>query len=194
MSLYTLALFAHVSGAIGIFAGLGTWVFAVAALRRAQQVEQVRVLAALIHASGNLVVGSIVLLGIAGIYMALSVWGAQATWIIVATISFVLLAPFGALVIEPRVRRIATEAGQAPDGLLSAALEARTRDPLLAAGLVLYVSCLFGIVFLMTDKPPLMEAILAMGVALAVGVLASLPLWRSARTQARSSVGRRIVL
>jgi hypothetical protein len=35
MSLYTLALFVHVSGAIGTFVSLGIWLFGLAALRRA---------------------------------------------------------------------------------------------------------------------------------------------------------------
>lgn len=79
MSLYSVALFIHVSGAAGIFGGMGTWLFGVAALRRAQQVEQVRLLNATIHAAGNLVVGSIVVLGVAGFYMAATVWGVGAT-------------------------------------------------------------------------------------------------------------------
>ena len=48
MSLYSLALFLHVSGAIGTFVSLGIWLFGLAALRRARLVEQVRALAWLI--------------------------------------------------------------------------------------------------------------------------------------------------
>ncbi len=39
MSLYTIALFLHVSGAIGAFAGIGIWLFGLSALRRARCVE-----------------------------------------------------------------------------------------------------------------------------------------------------------
>lgn len=158
MNVYALALFLHICGAIGIFAGLGVWGFGVAALRRAQRVEQARLLAALMTSSGNLVVGGVVLLGvvllgIAGFYMAVTVWGARATWIIVATISFALLAPGGLLALDPRVRAIANLAQTAQDGPLPEALAARTRDPLLATGLSMYVACLVGIVFVMTNKP-----------------------------------------
>ncbi|HEU5439048.1 MAG TPA: hypothetical protein VFU88_07140, partial [Ktedonobacterales bacterium] len=48
-----------------------------------------------------------------------------------------------------------------------------------------YVAVLFGIVFLMTTKPAVGEAILAMVIALAVGLLASLPLWWGARISVR---------
>lgn len=185
MNLYVLALFMHVSGAIVIFAGMGAWVFGAAALRRAQRVEQVRLLAALIIAAGNVVVGGIVILGIAGFYMALTAWDIRATWIVVATVSFLLLAPGGLLVIDPRVRTIARQARAAPDGPLPAMLTRRTRDPVLGAGLNVYVAVLFGIVFLMTTKPAVGEAILAMVIALAVGLLASLPLWWGARISVR---------
>lgn len=177
MNLYTLALFAHICGAIGIFAGLGVWVFGVAALRRAQCVEQVRLLAALITASSALVVGGIVILGVAGFYMAVTIWGVRATWIIVATISFLLLAPGGLLILEPRVRAIAALARNAPDGSLPETLAARTRDPLLGTGLCVYVACLFGIVFLMTNKPALSDAVAAILAAVAVGLAMSAPLW-----------------
>jgi hypothetical protein len=176
---YTLALFAHVSGAIGVFVGLGAFMYGIVALRRARRVEEVRVLAALTIATGNIAVGGIVVLGIAGFYMALTVWGVSATWIIVATISFILLAPWGMLVINPRIRAITKQARQAPDGALPQGLTRRIRDPLLGISLCVYIAWLFGIVFLMTNKPATGEAIVAMLIALAVGLLASAPFWRS---------------
>ena len=179
MDFYTLALFAHICGAIGVFAGLSVWVFGVAALRRTQRVEQVRLLSSMIQASSALVVGGVVLIGVAGVYMAVTVWGAWATWIIVSTISFALLAPGGLLVLDPRVRAIARLSRTAQDGPLPEALAARTRDPLLATGLSLYVACLVGIVFLMTNKPTAEESALAIVVAVTVGALVSLPVWRT---------------
>ena len=48
MSIYTIVLFLHVSGAIGYFISIGTWLFGLATLRRAQRVEQVRSIANLV--------------------------------------------------------------------------------------------------------------------------------------------------
>ena len=190
MQLYALALFAHVCGAIGVFAGLSVWGFGVAALRRAQRVAQVRLLSSLIKAASNLAVGGIVLLGAAGFYMAVTVWGAQVSWIIVATISFALLAPFGLLILDPRVRAIAKIAREAQDGPLPDALAARVRDPVLATGLCMYIACLVGIVFLMTNKPVVEKSVLAMVIAVVVGALVSLPVWRTRRKErAKRSVG-----
>ncbi|HZC04475.1 MAG TPA: DUF2269 family protein [Ktedonobacterales bacterium] len=181
---YSLALFAHVIGAIGIFAGMGVWTFASWALRQAERVEQARLLTGLIKASSNLVVASIFVLGVAGFYMAITVWGSQATWIVVATITFVLLAPLGLLVIDPRVRAIAAATRTLPDGPLPDELWARTRDPLLATGLSVYVTTLLGIVFIMTNKPTTSVAILVAVAAAALGLLISLPLC-SARAKRR---------
>src|SRR5262245_14707686 len=103
MPIYTLMLFVHVVGAIGTFIGVGVWLFAALAMRRGQTVGQVRALTSLIQPSGVVAIVSILLLGVAGFYMGITAWGERATWIIVATISFVLLAPFGVFVIDPRL-------------------------------------------------------------------------------------------
>lgn len=171
-------------GVIGTFIGVSIWLFVAAALRRAQQVAQVRTFTRLVQPSGVIAIVSILLLGIARFYMALTAWGEQATWIIVATISFVLLAPFGACVIDPRLRALA-RAAAAPDGPLPAAMAARTHDPLVRIGLYLYVGVLVGIVFLMTTKPPLAISIFAMVVAAMLGLAVGLPLWWTTRSSAR---------
>jgi hypothetical protein len=182
MTLYSLALFIHIVGAIGLFIGVSVWLFAAMALRRVQSVGQVRALTSLILPSSVLAIVSILLLGIAGFYMAITVWGERATWIIVATISFLLLAPFGAFVIDPRLRALAKPAATLPDGPLPPPLAARARDPLVGIGLYTYVGVLLGIVFLMTNKPLLGDAIITMVVATALGLAAGLLLWWAARS------------
>jgi hypothetical protein len=191
MSTYTIMLFVHLVGVIGVFVGVGAWLFAVSALRRAQQVMQVRALAGLTVASGNVAVAGVLLLAIGGVYMALTVWGLRATWITVATVSFALLAPFGVLVIDPRIRAIAKAADASPEGPVTASLAARVRDPIVGIGLHLYIAVLLGIVFLMTTKPTLVVSILAMAVAAALGLASGLPLWWVARSRRPASVGVR---
>jgi len=106
MSLYTVALFLHVSGAIGAFVSLGVWVFGLAVLRRAKRVEQVRALAWLIIVASPLMVLSVLLLGLAGFEMALSTWGILTPWITVSLVSVVFIGPIGAFVLDPRMRTI----------------------------------------------------------------------------------------
>jgi hypothetical protein len=188
MSIYTVMLFVHIAGAIGTFIGVGVWLFAALALRRTQTVGQVRTLASLIQPSGALAIVSILLLGIAGFYMAITVWGERATWIMVATISFVLLAPFGVFVIDPRLRAVAKAAAVVPDGPLPDALAARARDPLAGIGLSVYLGVLLGIVFLMTNKPSTGVSILAMVVATLLGLISGALLLLAARIRLRADV------
>ena len=190
MTPYQLALFAHLCGVVGMFAGMGGIVFGVVALWQTRRAEQARQLAALIRASGNIAAGAIVLLGIGGFYMAITVWGERATWIIVATISFVPLAPFG-LLIDRRLRGLEKlAAASAPDSPLAGALAQRARDPIVASGLSVYLATLIGIVFLMTAKPPTVEqSVMAMLVAVVVGALLSLPFWRLRQTRVREATG-----
>ena len=193
MSPYTFALFVHVSGVIGMFVGLGVWLFGVAMLRRAERVEQVRLVVGPVLASGNLVVGSILVLAAGGIYMAVTAWAdARPAWILVATASFLLLAPVGAFVLDPRLRAIARLARATPDGLLldSNALAMRTPDPVLGMRLRMFVAVLLGIVFLMTTKPPLVWATITMGAVLVLGLVSSAPEWwrMRARTLSTTSI------
>ena len=191
MNLYTLALFLHVSGAIGAFISLGVWLFGLSALRRARRVEQVRALAWLMILVDPLMVVSVLLIGLAGFHMALSTWGLQTSWIAVAFASFVLMAPLGPFVLSARMHTIRKMAGEAPDGTFPDVLFKRIHDPILPVTASTLVSMLLGIVFLMTTKPSLLASILVMGLALLPGLILSLPpcLLTSRRDSAGSGDG-----
>src|SRR5205823_13053538 len=123
MSIYTIVLFVHVSGAIGYFVGMGIWLFGLSAMRRAQHVEQVRTLAHLVGLTGPLFGISVLVLLAAGVYMALTAWSLLTGWILVGLISLVLLAPLGAALLEQRSRVIDRLARKASDGPVSEELE-----------------------------------------------------------------------
>ncbi len=182
MSLYTIVLFLHVCGDVGIFVGLGAQLLSLMALRRAKSVEQVRTIVRLIAMSDPIAVISALLTIVAGLYLALTVWGLLTGWIAVALASIVvLLPPLLRIIIEPRMRAIVTMAEQASDGPLPAALDWRIHDPVLGTALQMAAAVVLGIVFLMTNKPSLPGSILAMIVALILGLASGLPLWRAAR-------------
>jgi hypothetical protein len=183
MSIYTIVLFLHVSGAIGYFVGVGAWLFGLAGLRMAQRVEQVRSLTNLIGMTGPLFGISILFILAAGLYMAITAWSLQTGWIAVALISLVLMAPFGTAIIEPRRRALSRLANEAPDGPLPETLKQRIHDPVLGTALQTLATLLFGIVFLMTTKPSLPVALVVMAVALALGLASGLFFSRPARHQ-----------
>ncbi len=181
MSIYTIVLFLHVSGAIGYFISTGTWLFGLSALRRARRVEQVRALTNLVGRSGPLFGISVLLILATGLYMALTAWGLRTGWIDVALISLILIAPLGTAFIEPRRRAIDRLAREAPDGPLSQALEQRTHDPVLLTALQTLAALLLGIVFLMTTKPSLTSSLIVMAVALVIGLASGLLVSRATR-------------
>ena len=171
MSLYPIALFLHVSGAIGYFVAMGTWLFGLASMRRAQRVEQVRSIVQLVGLSGPLFGISVLLLLAAGLYMALTAWSLLTGWIVVGLISLVLLAPLGTALLEPRRRVIDRLARKASDGPLPEELERCIRDPVLLAVPQTLTALLLGVVFLMTTKPSLVGSIIVMAVALVLGLV-----------------------
>src|SRR5437588_10139064 len=93
MSLYPIALFLHVSGAIGYFVAMGTWLFGLASMRRAQRVEQVRSIVQLVGLSGPLFGISVLLLLAAGLYLALTAWSLLTGLIVGGLMRLGVLAP-----------------------------------------------------------------------------------------------------
>ena len=180
---YALALFLHVSGAIGAFVSVGVWLVGLAALRRAHYLAQVRALSWLMIVMSPIMVLCILVVVGAGLVMALSGWGLATSWIAVALISLALMAPIGPLVLDARMRAIRTIAGAQTADPLSDRLVAQTRHPIMGTAAQTLATLLLGIVFLMTTKPGLIGAIGAMVAALVLGLVSSLPLWRTTPDQ-----------
>jgi hypothetical protein len=183
MNFYTVVKFLHVTGAIGYFVAMGVWLFGLAAIRRARRVEQVRVLADLVGRLGPLFGISIVLILATGLYMALTAWDFQtAGWIGVALVSMVLIAPIAGVTVESRRRAIVRLAQEAADGSLPPALERQAHDPVLLTTVWSVTALLLGIVFLMTNKPQLVGALVTMAVALVLGLAFGQLVAHSSRT------------
>jgi hypothetical protein len=186
MRLYTFALFVHLVGVIVGLAGVCGWLFALIGVRVARTVDQVRALLALYAMAGNVALGGVVLIVVGGLDMALSTSLWQSAWVIVATVSFVLVLSAGGAILGRRLQALSKGAGEAPEGPVPASLGEQIQDPFMRVALQTYIAVLFGIVFLMTIKPTLVWAILIVLIAAALGVLSGLPLMRTARTSTSS--------
>src|SRR5438093_6625452 len=190
MNIYSIVLFLHVSGAIGYFVGMGTWLFGLSALRRAQRVEQVRTLTHLVGQLGPLFGISVLLILATGLYMAITAWGLLTGWILVGLISLILIAPLGTAFIEPRRRAIDRLAQEAPDGPLPQSLERSTHDPVLLTALQTVTILLLGIVFLMTNKPSLIGSLIVMAVALVLGLASGVLVSRATHPPAQDTAAQ----
>jgi len=179
VKIYPLMLFVHVISDIGIFIGIGAWLLGLAALRRAQDVSQVRALAMLIQGTEPLSVVSALLTIVSGLYMLLTVWGWQTAWALVALGSIIVfLPPLLLLITEPRMRSIVRLAHVAPSGPIPEPLQGRILDPLLGTAVHTLAGVVLGIVFLMTTKPALPGSLTAMAVAVGLGAASGLTLSR----------------
>jgi hypothetical protein len=184
MSLYAMLLFAHVSGAICLFIGMGIWLFGITIIARAKRVEQVRAVADLMLMVRNIVPVSALLVIVAGVTITWLAWRFQTGWIAVALGSLAIIGPIGTWVIDPKVRAIATLAHTLPDGPLPITLAERTHDRVLRPALHTMTAMLFGIVFVMTTKPTLTSAIGAIGISALLGLASSVPLVHAGRASA----------
>ena len=174
MSGYTIALFAHILGALGLFFLIGTEQLLLAGLRRARTTAQVRTLLDLgrmIDKGHPPVV--LALLG-GGLYLTVTAWGWRVAWIDLSLALTVAIAILAGVTGARNTAALARALAAAPDGAVSGALAARIADPsytLLSRALT---GLAVGIVFLMTIKPGLEGSLAALGIALALGLAAGM--------------------
>ena len=178
MSIYRLVLFVHVISDITLFIGIGAQLLLLIALRRANDMNQVRMVIGFIPVTDRMGVGGSLLTIASGFYMALTAWGLQTSWIIIALAGILLIiGPLIGGIVEPRTRALVKMAKEGESDPVPAALEARIHDPVLGLALHVNLAVVIGIVYLMTTKPSLAGSIMAMIVVLALGVASGLSLW-----------------
>lgn len=175
MSVYSISLFLHIVGALGLFAVLGLEWAGLHNLRRATEAAQAREWVRLL-AVPRVVGGPVALLILVpGIYMSTTRWGLRG-WVVAGLAGMVVIAVLGAAVSGRRAGAIA-RALRAEDGPISTTLRRRLHDPVLALSLWVRTALLVGIVFVMSTQPSGAGALAAMGVAVLVGLAVALPGW-----------------
>jgi hypothetical protein len=171
MTLYSIALFLHVVGALLLFVTLTVEGVALRQVRQAATAEAAAGAAAVLGL--NRIVGPLSALGvlIPGLYMTATSWGWVA-WIVVALASWLAVAVLGA-VNGIRIGALAR----------SQALLTGIRNPTFLISWTTRVGIVLGVVFLMTVKPGTAGAVVAMVVAAAAGAALGVALSRMRRPQ-----------
>jgi hypothetical protein len=184
---YSVSVFLHIVGALGLFAGIALEQASLLGLRRARTVAQAREWAGLLRARQRLEGPAALLVLATGVYMVATRWGHHA-WIGLGLLGMVLMAALGAGLTARRAGAIARAiegeiAGAVPlgGGPLPPALRRQLHDPLLRASASLRTALALGIVFDMTVKPGTGGALAALGVALALGAVAAVARWGGGR-------------
>jgi hypothetical protein len=173
MSVYSISVFLHIVGALGIFAAIGLEWAGISNMRRATDATQVREWVRLLAAPRTVGGPAALLVLVSGIYMSATRWGPQG-WILVALGGMVVIAALGAALGGRRAAAIA-RALPVEAGPLSTTLRERIADPALTISLWVRTALFFGIVLLMSVRPSWGGALAAMGIATVTGVVAALP-------------------
>jgi len=166
MTLYNIALFLHIVGALIMGSAQVLEQVGVGRIRQAKTTQDlgtvlgfVRPLSGLYQLSGAFIL-------LSGIYLSIVAWGAEA-WIIVSLAVVLVLAISGPRVSGVRFREIGQRAA-AEDGALSAGLRSLTHAPILEWSHYLRMGAFLGIVLLMVTKPGLVGSLLVVVGALVV--------------------------
>jgi hypothetical protein len=124
-----------------------------------------------------------------GIHMTGTRWGPQG-WIVVGLAGMVVIAVLGAAVSGRRAGAI-SRALPLEEGSISTALGRRLHDPVLTLSLSFRTALFLGVVFVMTTEPSGVGALAAVGVALGLGLAATLSVWGGVRRPARMAGSER---
>ncbi|HEX7942970.1 MAG TPA: hypothetical protein VF488_14250 [Gemmatimonadaceae bacterium] len=169
--MYSVSVFLHIVGALALFAGLGLEQAGLVNIRRASTSAQLREWVTLLSVLRRVQSPAALLIVATGFHLVATRWGHHA-WIGLGLLGVVLMGVLGAVVTGRRVDAI-RKAVPAGDGPIPAALRQRVHDPVLRTSASLRVALGLGIVFDMSVKPGTAGAFAAMGVALALGAVAS---------------------
>ncbi len=185
MNAYSIALFLHVVGAIGIFVALGLEWTGLWQIRSATTPQQVGGWMRILKSVRKFGFASMLAAVMTGIYMMVTVWGGEA-WITVTVGSLVLMIALAQVVTAPRMMAIgrALASEKAP---LSQAFYSLANQPLLWISIQTRAALALGIIFLKIAKPDLGGSLITIGVAIVLGVAFALPMPRRERVQKGSA-------
>lgn len=166
--LYSIALFLHVLGALGMFVALGIEWTSLRNLRHATNAREARGWLGLFLLLRRFYPASFVTILVTGIYMMAVSWGG-APWIAISFLGLLALPAIAGVMTARRVRRIGPEIAGSTE--LDASLRGRLADPILLLSHRLRVGLAVGIIFLMTVKPGWIGSLVAIAAFTGLGVL-----------------------
>ncbi len=165
MTLYTIALFLHVVGALLLGTALTGEGIALFHLRQATTREELQTWEGVALLGRVFGPASIVLILLPGLYMMFDSWG-WVPWIAVGLFSLLVIAIIGA---SSGIRLGLLLRSAASGSPVTHAVRVRLRAAIFVVSWFARVSIALGVVFLMTSKPQLVPALLAIAIAAAVG-------------------------
>jgi len=177
MTLFTIVIFLHLLGALALFIGYGIEWAASSLFRSASSVEQARAWLRMFMFSPALAGVGLGVLILSGGYLASLSGAMKQGWIPASLLGVAIALLIGFIVILPRMRGI-RKVLPAQDAAVSAELRVRLADPLLLTAIRVRVMLALAIVYLMVAKTRFLPSLVALLVAMLLGLLFSIPIWR----------------
>jgi hypothetical protein len=177
MSTFSIALFFHIVGALGVSVALGLEWIGLVQIRRATVPTEIRVLLKVVKSTTRFGFASMLSTVITGMYMLLVAVG-WTPWLIVVIGALVLVIVLTRALTAPRMAAI----GQVlalEKGFVSQSFRNLMNDPMLWISIQTRVAIVLGIIFLKIATPGLGESLLTIAVAVALGILSALSMRRS---------------
>ncbi len=181
MNAFSIALFLHIVGALGLFVAMGLEWTGLRQIRSAMLPQQAYTWMGILKGTMKLVLPSMLTLFITGIYMVLTDVG-WVPWILVVLGAIVLSMALSMRLTAPRMvamgRALAAES--AP---ISGHFHSLASQPILWISIQTRVASGLGIILLKIVQPDLGGSLLVMGAAVILGVASAWPMTRSIDTQ-----------
>jgi hypothetical protein len=181
VTVFSVVLFLHLLGAVSLFIAYGIEWTASSLFRNASSPEQVRSWLRVFKVSPPLSGSGLGVVLLSGGYLASLSGTMKQGWIPATLIAIFIALVLGFALILPRMKRIraALPSGNDP---VSAQLRERLSDPVLLTAIRVRVMVVTGIVYLMAAKIPLVPSLVALSIAIVLGLIFSIPTWSRTST------------
>ena len=185
MNIFSIALFLHIVGALGLSVALGLEWIGLSQACKSTASEEIRAILRVVQSTTRFGFISMSSTVITGIYMLLAAVGLTA-WLLIVTGALVLVIVLTRALTAPRMAVIGQTLAM-EKGPVSQTFQNLLKDPILWISIQTRVALVLGIIFLKIAKPDLVGSLLTIGVAIVLGVASALPMSRRVRTQGAST-------
>ncbi|HYG67546.1 MAG TPA: hypothetical protein VD838_07800 [Anaeromyxobacteraceae bacterium] len=172
MNLYTVLVFLHVLGGVGVFVAMAVESIAFGRLRDARTVVDAHAALRSLGVNARLGPASMLTTVGTGIWMGAVGWSHQA-WMPTALGTVVVMGLLGGTVTARRLKRVRAALAAESGDALSDEIQLLLASPVLDASLLVRIALGVGILALMTAKPALAGSLVMIGAAAAAGVVAT---------------------
>ena len=182
MNDYSIALFLHIAGVLGLSVSLGLEWTGLRQIRNAVNPEQVRGWMGILKGGRKFGMAAMLTAVITGLYMMYTAWNGEA-WIWVSIGSLALVIILALVLTGPRMKAMG-QALMMGKGALTKAFYSAANNSLLWVSIQTRVALALGIVFLKITKPDLAGSLITIGAAIVLGVASVVPLPRGEQAPA----------